>query len=225
MSNNHSWFNYLCHNLSPFIPHLDLFLTQESTWWVFYYLLQPSVLHSICVHVNFQIRHNINIYSKKETSKKNYMQGERVASVFAMIFYQNHTDWTCKHTLEGVTPWAAVRIFLWMTNSTLETHFFRPRQSAVLVNHARQHSTTFCSHLQHRICCFVSDGPPTERTVCSPPPQTLEWGLAHSQLSKLFCRLVNGTQPMGKSLTDNKACVSREPLQNTLLFNGDIFDI
>lgn len=141
------------------------------------------------------------------------MQGERVASVFAMIFYQNHTDWTCKHTLEGVTPWAAVRIFLWMTNSTLETHFFRPRQSAVLVNHARQHSTTFCSHLQHRICCFVSDGPPTERTVCSPPPQTLEWGLAHSQLSKLFCRLVNGTQPMGKSLTDNKACVSREPLQ------------
>lgn len=152
------------------------------------------------------------------------MQGEKGGQCFSYDFYQNHTDWTCNHTLKGVLPNGPLpELFDWQTAPLWDTFL----QTLPGSYHAPQPFSSALPQLSVHTCDIVFVALswnlltrshhscqltvlPQKGCMKSLPPQALEQGLAHGQLSELFVRLINRTQPMGKSLTDNKTCASRE---------------
>lgn len=148
---------------------------------------------------------------------------KKVANVLAMIFIK------IIQIGRATTPWKVCYPMghcqnFWLVNSTPLGHIPSdpPRQlscsSVVLISAP----TTLCSHLQHSICCFVlksinqitsllsADGPPTERMYVVFTSSGSRAGPGTWPTFKTVLWLINGTQPMGKSLTDKKTCVSRE---------------
>lgn len=143
------------------------------------------MLHSICVHVNFQIRHNISISSKKEISKKSYMQCEKGGQCFSYDFYQNQTDWTCNHALKCVLLNGPIpEFFDWQTAPLWDTF----PQTLAGSYHAPQPCSSALPQLSVHTCDIVFVAlswnlltSSHHSCMQSLPPQALElWGRERS---------------------------------------------